>query len=348
MLSTPFTLFTIKRSIFIKALVLSCLFCISHFPAIAQSDYPTKPVKIIVPFPPGGTTDLMARISAEQLTKIFKQAFVIENIGGGGGVIGAERGASAQPDGYTLVMTGVGQNAVAHGLDPNLKYDSLKDFAHISLIDLGPNVLVVHPDRPFKTLKDLVDFARKNPGKLDYGYTYASSGHMAMELLRQATATCVDVKNKTNCNPLPIVGIPYRGGGPLMNAILANEIPLEFINQDAALPYVQAGKLRPIAVSSLQRNPLYPNVPTVAESGYPGFQALSWAGISAPKGTPKPVMDKLEAAMIQALQTPEVKQRLESVGFVIPPLGANAYNNFLKSEIELWTAMIKKAGIKPE
>jgi tripartite-type tricarboxylate transporter receptor subunit TctC len=245
-------------------------------------------------------------------------------------------------------MTGVGQNAVAHGLDPNLKYDSLKDFAHISLIDLGPNVLVVHPDRPFKTLKDLVDFARKNPGKLDYGYTYASSGHMAMELLRQATATCTDLKNKTNCNPLPIVGIPYRGGGPLMNAILANEIPLEFINQDAALPYVQAGKLRPIAVSSLQRNPLYPTVPTVAESGYPGFQALSWAGISAPKGTPKPIVDKLEAAMIQALQTPEVKQRLESVGFVIPPLGANAYNNFLKSEIELWTTMIKKAGIKPE
>jgi tripartite-type tricarboxylate transporter receptor subunit TctC len=169
-----------------------------------------------------------------------------------------------------------------------------------------------------------------------------------MELLRQATATCADVKKKLNCNPLPIVGIPYRGGGPLMNAILANEIPMEFINQDAALPYVQAGKLRPIAVSSLQRNPLYPNVPTVAESGYPGFQALSWAGISAPKGTPKPVLDKLEAAMIQALQTPEVKQRIESVGFVIPPLGANAYNNFLKSEIELWTNLIKKSGIKPE
>ena len=233
-------------------------------------------------------------------------------------------------------------------MDPNLKYDSIKDFAHISLIDLGPNVLVVNPDRPFKTLKDIVDFARKNPGKLDYGYTYASSGHMAMELLRQATNTCADVKNKTNCNPLPIVGIPYRGGGPLMNAILANEIPMIFINQDAALPYVASGKLRPIAVSSLQRNALYPTVPTVAESGYPGFQALSWAGISAPKGTPKPVLDKLEAAMIQALQTPEVKQRIESVGFVIPPLGVNAYNNFLKSEIELWTTLIKKSGIKPE
>ncbi len=337
-----------RHSSLLKAVLICALFCVSQLPAIAQSDYPNKPVKIIVPFPPGGTTDLMARISAEQLTKIFKQAFVIENIGGSGGVIGAERAAAAQPDGYTLVMTGVGQNAVAHGLDPNIKYDSIKDFAHISLIDLGPNVLVVHPDRPFKTLKDIVDFARANPGKLDYGYTYASSGHMAMELLRQATATCADMKKKNNCNPLPIVGIPYRGGGPLMNAILANEIPMEFINQDAALPYVQAGKLRPIAVSSLQRNPLYPTVPTVAESGYPGFQALSWAGISAPKGTPKPVLDKLEAAMIQALQTPEVKQRIESVGFVIPPLGASAYNNFLKSEIDLWTSLIKKSGIKPE
>ena len=337
-----------RNSIFIKALLVCSLFCASSLPAIAQSDYPNKPVKIIVPFPPGGTTDLMARISAEQLTKIFKQAFVIENIGGGGGVIGAERAAGAQPDGYTLVMTGVGQNAVAHGLDPNLKYDSLKDFAHITLIDLGPNVLVVNPDRPFKTLKDVIDYARKNPGKLDYGYTYASSGHMAMELMRQATATCADMKNKTNCNPLPIVGIPYRGGGPLLNAILANEIPMIFINQDAALPFVAAGKLRPIAVSSLQRNALYPNVPTVAESGYPGFQALSWAGISAPKGTPKPILDKLEAAMILALQTPEVKQRIESVGFVIPTLGSTAYVNFLKSELELWTSLIKKSGIKPE
>jgi len=333
---------------FFRALISASMFLASTSIAFAQADYPSKPVKIIVPFPAGGTTDVMARITADQLTKIFKQAFVIENISGGGGVIGAERATNANPDGYTLVMTGVGQNAVAHGLDPNLKYDSLKDFAHISLIDLGPNVLVVNPDRPFKTLKDIVDYARANPGKLDYGYTYASSGHMAMELLRQTTNNCGDPKKKNNCGPLPIVGIPYRGGGPLMNAILANEIPIEFINQDAALAYVQAGKLRPIAVSSLQRNPLYPNVPTVAESGYPGFQALSWAGISAPKGTPKIVLDKLEAAMIQAMQAPEVKQRLESVGFIIPPLGSNAYNTFLKSEIDLWVTLIKKAGIKPE
>ncbi len=333
---------------FFRLLLSTFLLIASASMAFAQADYPNKSVKIIAPFPAGGTTDIMARIAADQLSKIFKQAFIIENISGGGGVIGAERGANAAPDGYTLVMTGVGQNAVAHGLDSNIKYDSLKDFAHISLIDLGPNVLVVNPDRPFKTLKDIVDYARENPGKLDYGYTYASSGHMAMELMRQATNNCGDPKKKNNCGPLPIVGIPYRGGGPLMNAILANEIPMEFINQDAALPYVQAGKLRPIAVSSVQRNPLYPNVPTVSESGYPGFQALSWAGISAPKGTPKVILDKLEAAMIQAMQTPEVKQRLESVGFVIPPLGSNAYNAFLKSEIDQWVTLIKKAGIKSE
>ena len=137
---------------FFRALISASMFLASTSIAFAQADYPSKPVKIIVPFPAGGTTDVMARITADQLTKIFKQAFVIENISGGGGVIGAERATNANPDGYTLVMTGVGQNAVAHGLDPNLKYDSLKDFAHISLIDLGPNVLVVNPDRPFKTL----------------------------------------------------------------------------------------------------------------------------------------------------------------------------------------------------
>ena len=150
---------------FFRALISASMFLASTSIAFAQADYPSKPVKIIVPFPAGGTTDVMARITADQLTKIFKQAFVIENISGGGGVIGAERATNANPDGYTLVMTGVGQNAVAHGLDPNLKYDSLKDFAHISLIDLGPNVLVVNPDRPFKTLKDIVDYARANPGK---------------------------------------------------------------------------------------------------------------------------------------------------------------------------------------
>ena len=316
--------------------------------AQAQSDYPNKPVKIIVPFPPGGTSDIMARMAADELSKTFKQPFVIENIGGAGGVIGAERGAKATSDGYTLTFTGVGSNAVAHGLDPNLKYNSNTDYVHIAQIHSGPNVLVVHPSTPFKTLKELVEYARANPGKLDYGYTHAASGHMATELFKQTISTCTGLKVKQECRGLAIVGIPYRGGGPLLNAILGNEIPLMFINQDVALAHVKAGKMRALAVTSLQRNPLYPDTPTIAESGFPGFEALSWSGLSAPKGTPRAAVEKLENAMTQIMQSPAIKQRMESVGFVVPPSGAKHYTEFVKVEIERWTQVIKNAGIKPQ
>jgi tripartite-type tricarboxylate transporter receptor subunit TctC len=313
---------------------------------LAQSDYPNKPVKIISPFPAGGTSDVMARLIADELTKALKQPFIVENRGGAGGTIGTEAGAKATPDGYTLIQTGVGQNAVAHGLNPKLGYDSLKDFIHITQVNYGPNVLVVHPSQPFKTLKELVDFGKANPGKLNYGMTHAASGHMAMELLKQAASKC-EPKQK-DCKGLFMVGIPYRGGGPMMTDILGGQIPLMFINQDAALPHVKAGKLRPLAVSSLQRNPLYPDVPTVAESGYPGFNALSWSGLSAPKGTPQAIVDKLESAAVAALKTAAVKERLERVGFVVPELGAKAYTAFVKSELELWTKVIKTANIQPE
>jgi tripartite-type tricarboxylate transporter receptor subunit TctC len=212
-------------------------------------------------------------------------------------------------------------------------------------VNSGPNVLVVHPDTPFKTLKDLIDYGKANPGKLNYGYTHAASGHMAMELLKQTASDC---KGAANCKPLFMVGIPYRGGGPMMTDILGGTIPLMFINQDVALQHVKAGKLRALAVSSAQRNPLYPDVPTVSESGYPGFSALSWSGLSVPKGTPKPIVDKLEAEMVKALQSAEVKQRLESTGFVIPTLGSAAYTAFVKSEKDRWTTVIKTAGIKPQ
>ena len=303
--------------------------------ALAQSDYPSKPVKIIVPFPAGGTSDVMGRLLAEELGKILKQPFIVENIGGAGGVIGTERGAKAAPDGYTLIQTGVGQSAVAHGLDPNLKYNSLTDFVHISQVHSGPNVLVVHPGTPFKTVKELVDYAKSNPGKLDYGYTPAASGHMAMEQFKQTAG-------------IYMLGIPYRGGGPMMTDMLGGTIKLMFINQDTALQHVKAGKLRPLAVTSAQRNPLYPDVPTVAESGYEGFEALSWSGMSVPRGTPQPIIDKLEAAMVQAMGSPAVKQRLESQGFVVPPQGSKAYTDFVKSELERWTRVIKTAGIKVE
>ena len=301
----------------------------------AQSDYPNRPIKLVVPFPPGGTSDVMGRLMADELSKILKQPVVVDNIGGAGGIVGTDRAIRLPADGYTLIQSGVGQNAVAHGLDPKLKYNSMSDMIHLTQVHSGPNVLVVHPSLPFKTVKELVDYAKKNPGKLDYGFTHAASGHMAMELFKQTTG-------------IFLTGIPYRGGGPLLNDLLAGTVPMIFINQDAALPHIKAGKIRPIAVSSLQRNPLYPDVPTVAESGYKDFQALSWSGLSVTKGTPPAIVEKLEAAMVQALQSEAVRQRLTSVGFVVPTLGSKPYTHFVKAEIDTWSRVIKTAGIQPQ
>jgi tripartite-type tricarboxylate transporter receptor subunit TctC len=301
----------------------------------AQSDYPNRPIKLVVPFPPGGTSDVMGRLMADELGKILKQPVVVENIGGAGGIVGTERAVRLPADGYTLIQSGVGQNAVAHGLDAKLKYNSMTDLIHLTQVHSGPNVLVVHPSLSFKTVKDVVDYAKKNPGKLDYGYTHAASGHMAMELFKQTTG-------------IFLTGIPYRGGGPLLNDLLAGTVPMIFINQDSALPHIKAGKIRPIAVSSLQRNPLYPDVPTVAESGYKDFQALSWSGLSVAKGTPPAIVEKLEAAMVQALQSEAVRQRLTSVGFVVPALGSKPYTQFVKDEIDTWSRVIKTAGIQPQ
>ena len=323
-----------KRTLFLSCLLASLCACVT-LPAAAQADYPSKPIKLIVAFPPGGTSDVMGRLMAEELTKVLKQPVVVENIGGAGGVVGMDRALKMPADGYTIIQTGVGQNAVAHGLDPNLKYNSLSDFIHLTQVHSGPNVLVVHPAQPFKSVKDLVEFAKKNPGKLDYGFTHAASGHMAMELFKQTTGVFM-------------TGIPYRGGGPMLNDLLAGTVPMIFINQDVALPHIRAGKLRPLAVTSKDRNALYPDVPTIAESGYQGFEALSWSGLSVAKGTPRPIVDKLEAAMAQAMQSANFRQRLTSVGFVIPPIGSQPYTTFVKSELDQWTRVIKKAGIKSE
>ena len=303
--------------------------------AFAQADFPTKPIKLVVAFPPGGTSDVMARILSDELAKQLKQPVLVENIGGAGGVIGMDRALKLPADGYTLIQTGVGQNAVAHGINAKVPYDSMKDFIHITQVHSGPNVLVVHPSTPFNTLKDLVTYARANPGKLSYGYTPAASGHMAMELFKQTAR-------------IFMVGIPYRGGGPMMTDMLGGTIPLMFINQDVALQHVKAGKLRPLAVSSLQRNPLYPDVPTFDESGFKGFEAMSWSGLSVAKGTPQPVVAKIEAAAVATMSTPQVIQRLESQGFVVPPQGSAAYTKFVQAEHDRWIRVIKTAGIKEE
>jgi tripartite-type tricarboxylate transporter receptor subunit TctC len=304
-------------------------------PAFAQSDYPTKPIKMIVAFPAGGTSDVMGRMVADELGKRLGQPVLVENVGGAGGVIGLDRALKMPADGYTLIQTGVGQNAVAHGINAKVPYDSMKDFTHLTQVHSGPNVLVVHPSTPFKTFQELIAYAKANPGKLSYGYTPAASGHMAMELLKQTAG-------------IFMVGIPYRGGGPMMTDILGGTIPLMFINQDVALQHVKAGKLRPLAISSMERNPLYPDVPTINESGFRNFSALSWSGLSVARGTPKPVADKLEAALVAVMQSPQIRQRMEAQGFVVPPQGGVAYTKFVQEELDRWVSVIKKAGIKEE
>ncbi len=334
---------------FKRVFLVAALTAIGTLPlaAWAQADFPNKPLKLISPFPAGGTSDVMARMLAEELGRQLKQPVLIENVGGAGGVIGTDRALKAPADGYTLIQTGVGQNAVAHGINPKVPYNSNTDFIHLTQVHSGPNVLVAHPSAPFNTFQEFLAYGRANPGKLNYGYTPAASGHMAMELLKQTASTCTGAK-KDVCKPLFMVGIPYRGGGPMMTDLLGGQIPVMFINQDVALQHVKAGKLKALAVSSAQRNPLYPDVPTIQEAGFAGFSALSWSGISVARGTPRPVVDRLEAALVAAMNTPAIRQRMESQGFVVPQQGAAAYTKFVADEHERWVRVIKVAGIKDE
>jgi len=323
-----------KRSV-LAALALSTI-GVHLSPVLAQADYPNKPVKIIVPFPPGGTSDMMGRLIAEELGKQLKQAFIVDNKGGAGGAIGTEQAAKATADGYTLLLSGIGSNAVIHGFaSPKPNYDSMRDFIHISQLAAGPNVLVVHPSFPAKTFQEFIAYVRANPGKVDYGQVPSSSGHLTTEYLKQAAG-------------LHMVGIAYKGASAALTDVLGGQIPLMFTNQDSVLPHVKAGKLRALAVTSPQRNPLFPDVPTVAESGYPGFSAVSWTGLSAPKGTPKAIIDKLEAAMVKAFHDPAGRAKLESSGFVVVASRSADCTKFIQEEIARWSKVIQTAGIKSE
>lgn len=302
----------------------------------AQPDYPNKPVKLVVPFPAGGTSDMMGRLIAEELSKQLKQPFVVENKPGAGGAIGVDQVVKSPADGYTLLLSGIGSNAVIHGgASPKPSYDSLQDLVHISQLAAGPNVLVVNTNFPAKTFKEFVAYTKANPGKVDYGQVPASSGHLSTEYLKQVAG-------------LDMVGIAYKGGSPAMTDLLGGQIPVMFNNQDAVLAHVKSGRLRALAVTSPQRNPLYPDVPTVAESGYAGFSAVSWTGLSAPKGTPKAIVDKLESAMQKAFAEPAARAKLESNGFVVVASRSADYTRFIQDEIGRWTKVIQTAGIKFE
>lgn len=295
--------------------------------------WPAKPLKLVVPFPAGGSTDSVGRLLAAELSKELGQSVIVENKGGANGNIGSDVVAKSEPDGYTLLLSGVGSNAISYAVYQNMAYRN-SDFAHISLLATGPNVLVANLDFPGKTFADFIKLARENPGK----YTHASSGsgssgHLAMEMLKQ------DAK-------IDLVHVPYKGGAAAITDLIGGRVSVLFLNQDALLPQVASGKVRALAVASAKRNPAYPDTPTVAESGYPGFSAESWFGLSAPAKTPPAVIQRLNQATVKALSSPEIRQKLESVGFVVVGDDPKSFSAFVDAEIAKWGKAAKASGAK--
>lgn len=325
-----------RRPALLAAVLFGTLLGAGAWPAAqAQPSYPSRPVKLIVPFPPGGTSDIMGRLIAEELGKALGQPFVVDNKPGAGGAIGTDQAAKAAADGYTLLLSGIGSNAVIHGFSTPKPGYTEADFVHISQLAAGPNVLVVHPGFPAKTFGEFVTWVKANPGKFSYGQVTSSSGHLTTEYLKQ-TAN------------LDMVGIPYKGGSPALTDVLANQINGMFTNQDAVKPHVEAGKLRALAVTSAKRNNLFPDVPTVAESGYPGFTAVSWTGLSAPRGTPRPIIERLEQAMTTAFARPEARARLEANGFEVVASRTGDYTTFVDDQVAHWRRVIETGGLKAE
>ena len=318
---------TLMRSLVIAAAALMAV------GAHAQS-WPSRTITFVVPFPAGGTTDAVARVVAQEASKALGQQIIVENKPGANGNVGSAGVVRAQPDGYTFLVTGVGSNAINHSLYAKMPFDSAKDLSHVALLVVGPNVLISHADVPAKNLKELIALAKAKPGKYDYASAgVGASGHLAMELLKQQAG-------------ISATHVPYRGGGPALNDVVAGQVPMMFLNQDVVHPHIQSGRVRALGVASLERNPLYPDVPTIAEQGFPGFSAVSWVGLSAPRGLPKEILSRMHDEVMKALQSETVKEKLVANGFVVGNMTAEAYGQFVTDEIAKWAPVVKAAGAK--
>ena len=303
--------------------------------ALAQS-YPGKPVRLIVAFPPGGSTDIIARIVGQKLGERLGQQVVIDNRGGAGGTIGTEIAARSNPDGYTLTMGTTSTHVIAAGAYANLKYNPIKDFEPLTLVATTPYLLVVNPGVKANTLKEFIALAKAQPGKLNY----ASAGtgtttQLAMEMLK--TAAGID-----------IVHVPFNGNGPANTATLGGQVQALFGSMPAVLTQAKAGRLRPLAVGTPKRSPSLPDVPSVAESGYPGFDASLWLGFFAPKGTPVPILKRLQTELTAISQSPEMKEQFERNGAVPITNTPAEFTKLIQTEIDKYTKVIKAAGIKLE
>jgi tripartite-type tricarboxylate transporter receptor subunit TctC len=300
----------------------------------AQAPWPSKPIQLVVAAPPGGPSDNFGRQLAEELSKLLGQPIVIDNRPGAGGQLAAEVVARAAPDGHVLMMSFAG-NATAQTLIPRANLDFNRDFTHVTQMMAGANVLVAHPSTGLRTFKDFIAHAKANPGKLAYASSgNGTSGHLAMELLKQRAQ-------------VSLVHIPYRGGAPALNDLLAGQTQVMFLNTDAVLQHVRSGRLHGLAISSPQRSPLLPDLPTVAEQGYPGYEATAWGGLSGPRGLPPAVVERLHGAVLKVLNGP-FRARQEALGGTILGTTPAELTRFFKAEVDRWAQVITTAGIKAD
>lgn len=303
--------------------------------AIAQdaASYPTKPVEVVVPFPAGGATDVIARLLSDIVSKSLGQQVIILNKSGGTGSIGADFVARAKPDGYTLLVATASTHAVLPAFRSNLPYNNLKDFAPITLLATFPNILVVNPDKvPAKNVAELIEFLKSKPGDANFGSSGAGSSiHLAGELFKLMTKT-------------KMAHVPYKGSAPALTDLLAGNIDMMFDNMTAVWPHVQQGKLRALGVASLKRTPLAPDVPAISET-LPGFQATSWVGLVAPAGTPEPIVAKLAKAFGDAVSQPAIMKKLNELGATAEPTSPKAFADFIKTDNERWVGVVRDGNL---
>ena len=301
-------------------------------PAGAQGAYPTKPVRLVVPFPPGGTTDILARAVAQKLSETWGQQVIVDNRPGAGGNIGSELVAKSAPDGYTLLMGTVGTHAINPSLYAKMPYDHVKDFTPVILVAGVPNVLVVNPSLPVKSVSELIAYGKANPNKLNF----ASSGngtsiHLSGELFRTMTG-------------VQMTHVPYKGSSPALTDLIAGQVQLMFDNLPSSLQFIKAGKLRALAVTSAERSAALPDVPTLAESGLPGFEASSWFGVLAPAGTPNDIIVKLNTAIAGWLATADAKEKLSAQGAIAAGGAPDAFVRHIAAESNKWAKVVKASG----
>ena len=303
-------------------------------PVQAQTSYPGKPIRLVVPFTPGGSTDILARAIGQELSKAWGQAVIIDNVSGAGGSVGADKVAKAMPDGYTLLMGHIGTLAVNPSLYPNLPYDPVKSFAPVAWVARVPNVLVVHPSVKASSVKELVALAKANPGQLNYGSGgNGSAANLVTEYFKLQTGAS-------------LLHIPYRGTALAVTDLMGGQIQLLFTGAPAVLGQIKNGQLRALAVSSPTRLAALPDLPTVAEAGYKDFEADQWYGLVAPAGTPREIVNKLNAQINQALASTELKTRLASEGAIATPSTPEAFGQLIVREIARWKPVIQSGRVK--